>query len=111
MGTVPAWLTGRNIRLPHQRTETEAGSGLPPGVRVRRPKDLPACARLLRVVSTEHQYPARWPDAPRSWLAGPDVRGDVARPQEEELGVVLGVMEHELTCLGALPVAGFAQHV
>lgn len=101
MGTVPAWLTGRNIRLPHQRTETEAGSGLPPGVRVRRPKDLPACARLLRVVSTEHQYPARWPDAPRSWLAGPDVRTAWVA---EEHGEILGHV-----AVGTVPRNGLAR--
>jgi GNAT superfamily N-acetyltransferase len=43
------------------------------GIRPRSARDLPACARLLLVVASEHQYPARWPDAPRSWLSGPDV--------------------------------------
>jgi GNAT superfamily N-acetyltransferase len=44
-----------------------------PGVRHRRPRDIPACARLLRVVYAEGQYPSRFPDAPRGWLTGPDV--------------------------------------
>ena len=44
-------------------------------------------------------------------LPGADVGGDVARAQEEELGVVVGVVQHELARLRALPVAGLAQHV
>ncbi len=39
------------------------------GVRRRTPKDLGACARLLRVVFSEGQYPVYWPDAPRAWLS------------------------------------------
>jgi len=90
MRTVPAWLTERGVRLPGQRQDEAASSVvLPPGIRLRRPKDLPACARLLRVVSSEHQYPARWPEAPRSWLAGPDVMTAwVAEHQGEILGHV-----------------------
>ena len=87
MGTVPVWLMGRSVRVPRQRREQDSGTSLPPGVRLRRPKDLPACARLLRVVATEHQYPARWPDAPRSWLAGHDVQ---AAWVDEEHGEILG---------------------
>lgn len=43
------------------------------GLRPRRPSDVPACARLLRVVYAERQYPVQFPDAPRGWLTGPDV--------------------------------------
>ena len=43
------------------------------GIRRRRRKDLGACARLLRVVFSEGQYPIYWPDAPRAWLDGEDV--------------------------------------
>ncbi len=43
------------------------------GVRRRRPKDLGACARLLRVVFSDGQYPVYWPDAPRGWLNDEDV--------------------------------------
>jgi GNAT superfamily N-acetyltransferase len=88
MRAVPEWLAERAVRLPGQRqAEPENAAALPHGIRPRRPKDLPACARLLRVVATEHQYPARWPDAPRSWLAGPDV---LAAYVAEEHGEILG---------------------
>lgn len=50
-----------------------AGPALPPGVRRREPKDLGACARLLRVVSFEgHCPPEAW-TAPRAWLSADDV--------------------------------------
>ena len=89
MRTVPEWLAEHAIRVPGQRHDDSGSVSLPSGVRLRRPKDLPACARLLRVVATEHQYPARWPEAPRSWLAGPDVRAAwVAEVHGEILGHV-----------------------
>lgn len=88
MRAVPEWLAERAVRLPGQRqAEPESAPALPHGIRPRRPKDLPACARLLRVVATEHQYPARWPEAPRSWLAGPDV---LSAYVAEEFGEILG---------------------
>ena len=40
-----------------------------------------------------------------------DVDGDVARAQEEELGVVVGVVQDQVAGVGALAVAGLAQHV
>jgi hypothetical protein len=43
-------------------------------------------------------------------VAGADVDRDVARTQEEELDVVLGVGEDELTMVRALPVTGLAEH-
>ena len=88
MRTVPEWLAEHVVRLPGQRQDEPAtGPTLPHGIRARRPKDLPACARLLRVVAAEHQYPARWPEAPRSWLAGPDV---LTAYVAEEYGEILG---------------------
>lgn len=60
-----------------------------PGIRHRRPRDVPACARLLRVVYSERQYPVRFPDAPRGWLTGPDVLDAwVKESQGEILGHV-----------------------
>lgn len=52
-------------------TAPPAGSRTP--VRRRRPRDLAACARLLWLVHAEGQYPVYWPDAPRAWLADPEV--------------------------------------
>lgn len=43
------------------------------GIRRRKPKDVPACATLLGVVFRTGQYPVRWPDAPRAWLASEEV--------------------------------------
>lgn len=61
---------------------------LAPGVRIRTrtPKDLPACARLLRVVHGEARYPVYWPDRPRAWLSDGVDGAWVA----EELGEILG---------------------
>lgn len=56
-------------------------------IRTRRPKDLPACVRLLRVVHTHDRYPLRWPDAPRAWLSEPTVLDAWIA---ERLGEVLG---------------------
>jgi len=59
------------------------------GIRRRRPKDLPACARLLRLVHAEGQYPVYWPEAPRAWLADEEVVDAwVAERQGELLGHV-----------------------
>jgi GNAT superfamily N-acetyltransferase/predicted DCC family thiol-disulfide oxidoreductase YuxK len=43
------------------------------GIRRRRPRDLGPCARLLRSVYVDGQYPVYWPDAPRAWLADEEV--------------------------------------
>lgn len=43
------------------------------GLRRRRSKDLGACARLLRVVFFEGQYPVDWPERPRAWLSDREV--------------------------------------
>jgi GNAT superfamily N-acetyltransferase len=96
--TLASWVAGRGTvgtHVPTQRRDqapAEAhadGAGLPEGIRPRTARDLPGCARLLRVVANEHQYPARWPEAPRSWLAGPDVLDAwVCEVQGEVLGHV-----------------------
>jgi GNAT superfamily N-acetyltransferase len=93
-----SWVAGRGTtgtHVPTQRREPDPaeahadGADLPDGIRPRTARDLPACARLLRVVANEHQYPARWPEAPRSWLAGPDVLDAwVCEVQGEILGHV-----------------------
>jgi GNAT superfamily N-acetyltransferase len=58
-------------------------------IRRRRSRDLGACARLLRVVFSEGQYPVYWPDAPRAWLDDDDVLDAwVAERQGEILGHV-----------------------
>ena len=44
-------------------------------------------------------------------LAGADVDRDVARAEEEELGLVLGVEQDELAAVAALPVAGLDEHL
>jgi GNAT superfamily N-acetyltransferase len=81
--TLAGWVAGRGThatRVPTQQRRGPSSSEadvraqeFPDGVRPRTARDVPACARLLRVVAGEHQYPAHWPDAPRSWLTGPDV--------------------------------------
>lgn len=95
--TLASWMAGRGTgtHVPIQRPDPApdeaqpSGSALPDGIRPRNARDLPACARLLRVVAGEHQYPAHWPDAPRSWLAGPDVLDAwVCEQQGEILGHV-----------------------
>jgi GNAT superfamily N-acetyltransferase len=59
------------------------------GLRRRRPRDLAACARLLRLVYYESRYPVLWPDAPRAWLDDRDVLAAwVVERQDEVLGHV-----------------------
>lgn len=59
------------------------------GLRRRRPKDVAACARLLRVVHGEDGYPARWLEPPRAWLEADDVLDAwVVERQGEILGHV-----------------------
>ncbi|HET7356476.1 MAG TPA: GNAT family N-acetyltransferase [Nocardioidaceae bacterium] len=57
------------------------------GIRRRRPKDVPACARLLRLVYAERQYPVYWPEAPRAFLADDEV---IAAWVAERHGEMLG---------------------
>lgn len=99
-GMVQRWLNRqRGALVPAQRApRTAAGVSVdePPGeptrikgIRRRRPRDLGACARLLRVVFDEGQYPTYWPDAPRGWLTADDVVDAwVAERQGEILGHV-----------------------
>lgn len=65
------WLARHRLQLPGGTPATDLPRiSLPiDGIRRRRPKDLGACARLLRVVFSEGQYPVYWPDAPRAWLS------------------------------------------
>jgi GNAT superfamily N-acetyltransferase len=44
-----------------------------PGLRRRRPEDLGASVRLLKLVHLEDGYPVHWPDSPRDWLDGGEV--------------------------------------
>jgi GNAT superfamily N-acetyltransferase len=44
-----------------------------PTVRQRTQADVAACARLLRIVHAEGQYPVRWPASPRGWLTDPSI--------------------------------------
>lgn len=69
------WLGRHRDRLPG-RTPASELPRVPTtieGIRRRRHKDLGACARLLRVVFSEGEYPLDLPDAPRAWLDGDDV--------------------------------------
>lgn len=69
------WVARHRGQLPGGTPASELPRISPPikGIRRRKPKDLGACARLLRVVFSEKQYPVRWPDAPRAWLSDEDV--------------------------------------
>lgn len=69
------WISHRRGHLPGGTPATELPREAPPvkGVRRRKPRDLAAAARLLRVVHADGQYPVVWPEAPRSWLDGDDV--------------------------------------
>jgi GNAT superfamily N-acetyltransferase len=70
------------------------------GVRRRRAQDLPACARLLRVVHSEGQYPVYWPDAPKAWLSDESLlEAWVAERKGEILGHVA------ITKIGVEPIS------
>ena len=88
---VYTWLTHHRGRLPGGSPAT-AVPGVPAtvkGVRRRRPKDLGACIRLLRIVHSEGRYPVYWPDEPRSWHDGEDLLDAwVVERQGEILGHV-----------------------
>lgn len=58
------------------------------GLRRRRPRDLAACARLLRVVHYESRYPYEWPREPRAWLDDDVLDAWVVERQDEILGHV-----------------------
>ena len=61
-GPAQRWLAGRRGH------PEDPLPGAMRGLRRRTGRDLAACARLLRVVHYESQYPVRWPDSPRGWL-------------------------------------------
>ncbi len=71
------WLAPHRSRWAGAGSAASAGPPEPPPprkhIRRRRDRDLAACARLLRVVSADGQYPVYWPEAPRSWLADEEV--------------------------------------
>lgn len=93
--TVPHLKPARLVRavpvrwLSHHTRRSSPEASAVKGLRRRRPKDLGACQRLLRVVFYERQYPVYWPDAPRAWLDGEDLLGAwVVERQGEILGHV-----------------------
>jgi GNAT superfamily N-acetyltransferase len=68
---------------------TVTAAPAPKGVRPRRPQDLPACSRLLRVVSSTSHYPARRPESVRAWLEADAIHDAwVVERQGEVLGHV-----------------------
>jgi len=77
-------------RLPEARSRSGAPArAAVTGLRRRRPQDVAACARLLRVVHGEDGYPARWVEPPRAWLEADDVLDAwVVERQGEILGHV-----------------------
>jgi GNAT superfamily N-acetyltransferase len=78
--TLRAWVPRTKQPLAATRTK---------GVRLRRAKDVPACARLLRVVHDQDRYPLEWPEGPRGWLtSGHVLEAWVAERQGEILGHV-----------------------
>lgn len=75
--------------IPPQPGRTSAVSAGVKGLRRRRAQDVPACARLLRVVHYESPFPQKAHDAPRAWLCGDDVLDAwVVERQDEILGHV-----------------------
>jgi GNAT superfamily N-acetyltransferase len=75
--TVARW-RGRESPAGASR-ESSAGAGGDetsrpyPGLRRRRPEDVGASVRLLKLVHLEDGYPVQWPDSPRDWLDGGEV--------------------------------------
>jgi GNAT superfamily N-acetyltransferase/predicted DCC family thiol-disulfide oxidoreductase YuxK len=68
------WVAQHRDGLPGGTTNEPSRDGNPvKGLRRRRPRDVGACVRLLRVVFYEDRYPTAWPDGARSWLDGDDV--------------------------------------
>ncbi len=59
------------IRVPRQHRHA---SQMPHGIRHRRPRDVSACARLVRRAFFEGQFPGLHEEDPRDWLAAPEVR-------------------------------------
>ena len=59
------------IQVPHQHRHA---SQMPHGIRHRRPRDVSACARLVRRAFFEGHFPGLHEEDPRDWLAAPEVR-------------------------------------
>ena len=85
--------------IPQQRRRATVKSTGVRGLRPRHPKDVAACARLLRVVHYESHYPEQLVDAPRAWLSHGDVLDAwVVERQEEILGhVAISRVGHDTT--------------
>jgi GNAT superfamily N-acetyltransferase len=81
------WSPVAGTSIPAQPGRTSTRSAGVQGLRRRRAQDVPACARLLRVVHYEAPFPAKAIDAPRAWLCGDDVLDAwVVERQDEILG-------------------------
>jgi predicted DCC family thiol-disulfide oxidoreductase YuxK/GNAT superfamily N-acetyltransferase len=95
------WAAQHRGSLP-ARTTTGGGSRVDrpvKGLRRRRPGDVGACVRLLRVVFYDDRYPMTWPDGARSWLDGEDV---VDAWVVERRGEILGHVAVTRTALDPL---------
>lgn len=82
-------------RMPTQRSRPP---GLPPGVRPRRDRDVPTCARLVRRAFFEGQFPGDHDEEPRLWLADPDVLDAWVAEREGEVvaHVAISRIDHDL---------------
>ncbi|CAN5409379.1 GNAT family N-acetyltransferase [soil metagenome] len=69
-------------RMPTQRHRPPP---LPDGVRLRRDRDVPTCARLVRRAFFEGQFPGQHDEEPRLWLTDPDVVGAWVTEQDGEV--------------------------
>lgn len=67
-GAVPQQLTGQVQRWLGRRQDPHPAGVTLTGLRRRTPKDVAACARLIRVVHGESGYPVRLPEPPSAWL-------------------------------------------
>ena len=88
------WFARHRGQLPGGTPASQLPRVSPPikGIRRRRPQDLGACARLLRVVFSGGQYPVYWPDAPRAWLDDEDV-------------IDAWIIEHQREILGHIAIS------
>src|ERR1700750_438369 len=83
------WSPVAGTGIPAQPGRTSARATGVKGLRRRRAQDVPAYARLLRVVHYESHYPEKALDAPRAWLSGDDILDAwVVERQDEILGHV-----------------------
>lgn len=98
------WFARHRGQLPGGTPASELPRVSPPikGIRRRRPKDLGACARLLRVVFSEGQYPVYWPDAPRAWLNDEDVIAAWVVEREREILGHIAISKVGLDAVSAL---------